>query len=36
LSVGDWKNIAECETRDSIYLDIEPQWFAQVGHPAIE
>ncbi len=24
LSVGDWKNIAECEARDSVFPDIEP------------
>ena len=34
LSVGDWKNIAECEARDSIFPDIEPKWFARVEHPA--
>lgn len=36
LSVGDWKNIAECEVRDSIYPDIEPKWFAHVENPAVE
>ena len=36
LSVGDWKNIAECETRDSIFPDIEPRWFADVERPARE
>jgi len=36
LSVGDWKNIAECEARDSVFPDIEPKWFAQVEHPAEE
>ena len=34
LSVGDWKNIAECEARDSVFPDIEPKWFARVEHPA--
>ena len=34
LSVGDWKNIAECETRDSVFPDIEPSWFAALEHPA--
>ena len=34
LSVGDWKNIAECEARDSVFPDIEPEWFARVEHPA--
>jgi len=34
LSVGDWKNIAECEARDSVFPDIEPRWFARVEHPA--
>ncbi len=36
LSVGDWKNIAECEARDSIYPDINPKWFANVEHRATE
>ncbi len=36
LSVGDWKNIAECEARDSIFPDIHPQWFARIEHPAVE
>lgn len=36
LSVGDWKNVAECAERDSIYPDIDPQWFASVEHPAAE
>lgn len=36
LSVGDWKNIGECEVRDSIYPDIEPKWFAHVENPATE
>jgi 1,4-alpha-glucan branching enzyme len=36
LSVGDWKNIAECEARDSIFPDINPQWFASVEHAAEE
>ncbi len=35
LSVGDWKNIAECEARDSIFPDIDPKWFAEVEHPAV-
>lgn len=34
LSVGDWKNIAECQERDSIFPDIEPKWFAEVERPA--
>ena len=34
LSVGDWKNVAECEARDSVFPDIEPHWFAQLEHPA--
>ena len=34
LSVGDWKNIAECEARDCVFPDIEPKWFAEVEHPA--
>ena len=34
LSVGDWKNIAECEARDSVFPDIEPSWFAALEHPA--
>ena len=34
LSVGDWKNIAECEARDSVFPDIEPKWFAKVEKPA--
>ena len=34
LSVGDWKNIAECEARDSVFPDIEPKWFASLEHPA--
>ena len=34
LSVGDWKNIAECQARDSVFPDIEPQWFASLEHPA--
>jgi 1,4-alpha-glucan branching enzyme len=34
LSVGDWKNIAECEARDSVFPDIEPKWFARVEKPA--
>ena len=34
LSVGDWKNIAECEARDCVFPDIEPRWFAEVEHPA--
>ncbi len=34
LSVGDWKNIAECEARDSLFPDIEPSWFAALEHPA--
>ena len=34
LSVGDWKNIAECEARDSVFPDIEPSWFATLEHPA--
>lgn len=34
LSVGDWKNIAECEERDSIFPEIQPKWFAEVEHPA--
>lgn len=36
LSVGDWKNIAECEARDCVFPDIDPNWFAHVEHPAIE
>ncbi len=34
LSVGDWKNIAECEARDSVFPDIEPKWFGGLEHPA--
>jgi len=34
LSIGDWKNIAECEARDSVFPDIEPKWFAAVEFPA--
>jgi len=34
LSVGDWKNIAECETRDRVYEDIDLHYFAQVTNPA--
>ncbi len=34
LSVGDWKNIAECQARDSVFPDIQPSWFARVEHPA--
>ena len=34
LSVGDWKNIAECEARDCVFPDIEPKWFATVEFPA--
>ncbi|MGI4787821.1 MAG: glycoside hydrolase family 57 protein [Janthinobacterium lividum] len=34
LSVGDWKNIAECEARDSIFPYIDPKWFARVEEPA--
>ena len=34
LSVGDWKNIAECQARDSVFPDIEPKWFASLEHPA--
>ena len=34
LSVGDWKNIAECEARDSVFPDIEPSWFASLEYPA--
>ncbi len=33
LSVGDWKNVAECEARDSVFPDVEPKWFARVEHP---
>ncbi len=36
LSVGDWKNIAECETRDSLFPDINPAYFAKAEHPAEE
>ena len=36
LSVGDWKNIAECEVRDSVFPDVEPRFFARVEHPAGE
>ncbi|MBV9852885.1 MAG: DUF1957 domain-containing protein [Armatimonadetes bacterium] len=36
LSVGDWKNIAECEVRDSVFPDVEPRFFARVEHPALE
>ena len=36
LSVGDWKNIAECETRDSLFPDINPAYFAKVENPAEE
>lgn len=36
LSVGDWKNIAECETRDSLFPDINPAYFAKVEHLAEE
>ena len=36
LSVGDWKNIAECEARDSIFPDIEPEWFSRVERPAVK
>lgn len=36
LSVGDWKNIAECETRDSLFPDIDPAYFARVEHPVEE
>jgi 1,4-alpha-glucan branching enzyme len=36
LTTGDWKNIAECEARDSIFPEINPHWFAQVENPAIE
>jgi 1,4-alpha-glucan branching enzyme len=36
LSVGDWKNIAECEARDCVFPDIDPKWFARVENPAIE
>ena len=34
LSVGDWKNIAESEVRDSVFPDIQPEWFASLEHPA--
>ncbi len=34
LSVGDWKNVHECEARDAVYPDIDPKWFAAVEHPA--
>ena len=34
LSVGDWKNIAECETRDRIYEDLDLSLFQSVMHPA--
>ena len=34
LSVGDWKNVAECEARDSVFPDVEPQWFGTLEHPA--
>ena len=34
LTVSDWKNIAECEARDSVFPDIEPKWFAKVEIPA--
>jgi 1,4-alpha-glucan branching enzyme len=36
LSIGDWKNIAECESRDCVFPDIEPKWFAEVERPATE
>ncbi len=36
LSIGDWKNIAECEVRDSVYPDIDPRWFAYVENPATD
>ena len=32
LSVGDWKNIAECEVRDSIFPDVEPSFFARLDY----
>ena len=34
LSVGDWKNIAECEVRDSIFPDVEPKLLREAEHPA--
>jgi 1,4-alpha-glucan branching enzyme len=34
LSVGDWKNIAECETRDRVYEDLDLSLFGPVKHPA--
>jgi 1,4-alpha-glucan branching enzyme len=33
LSVGDWKNVAECEARDSVFPDIDPKWFAKLDRP---
>ena len=29
LSIGDWKNISECEERDQIFSDIDPNWFIE-------
>jgi hypothetical protein len=34
LGVGDWKNVAECEARDSVFPDVDPMFFARVEHPA--
>lgn len=34
LSVGDWKNVAECAARDAVFPDIRPEWFAFVENPA--
>jgi 1,4-alpha-glucan branching enzyme len=33
LSAGDWKNIAECETRDRVYEELNLDLFANVLHP---
>jgi 1,4-alpha-glucan branching enzyme len=34
LSVGDWKNIAECETRDRIFEEIDLSLFGEVKESA--
>jgi 1,4-alpha-glucan branching enzyme len=35
LTVGDWKNVAECETRDRIFEEIDLSLFSKVKYPVI-
>ncbi|MDH4156885.1 MAG: DUF1957 domain-containing protein [candidate division Zixibacteria bacterium] len=36
VTPGEWQFFADCKTRDSLFEDIELEWFAHVEFPAVE